>query len=159
MHVRIDRNSGLLEGEGYYNVGGLPAHAGQREKRLQVRWHFAPEDFQQSFTDGVNRPRLHSIERNRIDRIPNDTNRCRQHFLRSVRDGEQPVARGICGSVLRPEAEDARDQNCKRSFHIMANRRYGPLPAFLSQYPDDLMDVFRVHIRLPITCSTFPSLR
>src|SRR5262249_31924322 len=145
MDVGVDCNSGLVECQRDHNVRRLSPDSRQFEKLVQVRRHLPARVFQQSFTNRVNCPCLYSIKRNRVDSFPNHTDWCGQHFLRRIRDNKQPFARGICGFVLRPKTEDARDQNSKWRFNVIADRRYGPLSALFSQDPDNFMNVFSTH--------------
>ena len=145
MNMRIDRNAGLPKRQRHDDVRCLATDTRQFQKLFQIRRHLAAEPIDQLFADAVNGSRFHSIKRNRIDRIADDSFGSGEHLLWCIRYRKQPLTCGTRRLVLSPKAENAGDQDGEWSLDVMTDCRQRPLPTFLAEDPNDVLDIFRSH--------------
>ena len=145
MNMRIDRDAGLSKRQRDDDIRSLATDTRQFQKLFQIRRHLAAEPIDQLFADAMNGSRFHSIKRNRIDRIPDDSFGSGEHLLWCIRYRKQPLTCGIRRLVLSPKAENAGDQDREWSFDVMTDCRQRPLPTFLSEDPNNVLDIFRSH--------------
>jgi len=146
VHVSVDGDSLLIKRDGDDDIRGLPAYTRQCEQIIKIARDFSLKPIDQIAANLMNRLRLDAKERNRINRLLDHIHRRRQHTLRVGRDLEQAFACRDCGGVLRPKAQQARNENGKRRLRIIRDRGNGPLPNFTSQDSNDPMYIFRTHV-------------
>ena len=113
MHVDVDCDPRLAECQGDDDVRGLAPHAGQAEQIVKAVGHPAFEPLQKLGRYFTDRPRLHPVERNRIDVLLNVGGWNLDQGFGRRGNFEQSFAGGSGRLILRTEAQDARDEDRK----------------------------------------------
>ncbi len=148
MHMRVYANARLAIAQCYDQIGGLSAYAFKFQQLVNLIGNSARMVADQNAANLADRFRLGAVEANGEDRSFDGFGREFYHLLRSVGQGKQAMRRSRSCGVLRPETQQAGNQNPKRvpvGFRHQCHNRSLPLGNFAPQDAHGSVDFVVFH--------------